>query len=116
MTRESGMSTTGLLHMIFGGSALALLPFAALLLNLNIARKNPACVRARRALLWTAGLPLLGIAGFLVHLMIVVAPMGENAYGPGVPLGWPPRFVFLSYMVWLITLATQALKTASRKI
>jgi hypothetical protein len=22
-------------------------------------------------------------------------------YGPGVPLGWPPRFVFLSYMVWL---------------
>ena len=58
----------------------------------------------------TAGLPLLGLAGFLVHLAIFVTPLSDNAYGPGVPLGWPPRLLLLSYMVWLITLAWQAIR------
>ncbi len=90
-----------------------LLPFAALLINLNVARKNQAWATARRALLWTAGLPLLGLLGFLAHLAIFVIPLGNNAYGPGIPIGWPPRFLFLTYMVWLITLAWQALKLRS---
>ena len=103
------LSTTGILHAISGFSALMLLPFAALLINLSLAFKNPAWATARRALLWTAGLPLLALAGFWVHLAIFVIPL-EVEYGPGVPLGWPPRFLFLTYMVWLITLAWQALR------
>lgn len=113
-----------------------LLPFAALLINLSLALKNhlvpcvqfcnsgdlqyctsgtQAGVTTRRALLWTAGLPLLGLVGFVVHLAIFVMPLGAEAYGPGVPIGWPPRFLFLSYMVWLITLALQAIKLRSQK-
>ncbi len=115
MTAENALSTTGTLHIIFDGSALMLLPFAALLLNLNLARKNEAWATARRALLWTAGLPLLGLVGFVVHMAIFLIPLGENAYGPGVPIGWPPRFLFLTYMVWLITLAWQALKLRGEK-
>jgi len=111
---QKGVSTSGLLHVIFGTSALMLLPFAALLVNLSLALKNPDWAPARRALLWTAGLPLLGLAGFVVHLAVVVMPMGDDAYGPGDPLGWPPRFVFLSYMVWLITLASQAIRLKQR--
>jgi hypothetical protein len=107
MTGRTPLSTTGTLHIIFGGSALMLLPFAALLINLNLALKNKAWLSARRVLLWTSGLPFLGLVGFVVHLVIFVIPLGENAYGPGVPIGWPPRFLFLSYMVWLITLAWQ---------
>ena len=110
LTPAKGLTTTGLLHVICGGSALMFLPFAALLVNLSLALKNPAWKPARRALLWTAGLPLLGLAGFVVHLGLVVMPMGEEAYGPGVPLGWPPRLVFLSYMVWIVTLAAQAIR------
>lgn len=91
-----------------------LLPFAALLINLSLARKNQAWATARRALLWTAGLPLLGLVGFLVHLAIFVIPLGD-ASGPGVPIGWPPRFLFLTYMVWLITLAWQAIRVRSQK-
>lgn len=116
LTPQKGLSTTGALHLVFGGSALMLLPFAALLVNLSLALKNPAWAPARRALLWTAGLPLLGLIGFMVHLAVVVMPMGDAAYGPGVPLGWPPRFHFLSYMVWLITLAAQTIRLRSRRV
>lgn len=104
------LTTTGTLHVICGASALMLLPFAALLINLNLALSNPAWAPARAALLWTAGLPLLNLAAFVVHMAVFIAPLGENAYGPGVPIGWPPRLLFLSYMVWLITLASQAIK------
>ena len=110
---QKGLSLTGALHLISGSSALMLLPFAALLINANLARKNQAWAPARRALLWTAGLPGLGLVGFLVHIAIFLIPLGDDAYGPGVPIGWAPRLLLLSYMVWLITLAWQAIKLRS---
>jgi len=92
------LSTVGTLHVVFGTVAMMLLPFAALLINLSLARKNPAWAPARRALLWTSGLPLLGLMLFLIMVASVVPAEG-----------WPPRFLFLTYMVWLITLASQAI-------
>jgi hypothetical protein len=108
------LSTTGTLHLISGMSQLVLLPFAALLINLSLARKTLAWARARTALRWTAGLPLVALAGFLVHLAIFVIPLGPDAYGPGVPVGWSGRFLFLTYMVWLITIAAEAIKVRSQ--
>ena len=109
------LSTTGLLHIIFGTSALVLLPFAALLINLSLALKNSAWLSARRALLWTAGLPLLGFLGFAIYTAIFVVPLGPHAYGPGVNIGWPPRFALFAYMVWLVTLAWQAIKVRNQR-
>ena len=106
---EKNPTTTGILHVISGSSAMMLLPFAALLINLNLARQNKAWATARRALLWTAGLPLFALVGFVVHLVIFVIPLGDY-YGPGLQIGWPPRFLFLTYAVWLITLAWQAIR------
>jgi Protein of unknown function (DUF998) len=111
---EKTLSTHGILHIVSGSSALMLLPFAALLINLNLARKNKAWATARRALFWTAGLPLLALVGFVVHLAIFVIPMGDY-YGPGLQIGWPPRLLFLTYMVWLITLAWKVIKVHSQK-
>ena len=54
------LSMIGTLHIIFGTSQLMLLPFAALLINLSLALKSETWARARRVLLWTAGLPLFG--------------------------------------------------------
>src|SRR6266478_6744896 len=42
------LSTRGTLHVIFGTSQLVLLPFAALFINLSLARNNEAWTRARR--------------------------------------------------------------------
>jgi hypothetical protein len=104
------LSKIGMLHVIFGTCQLALLPFAALLINLSLARKSVAWARARQVLLWTAGLPLSGFLGFAVYTAIFVAPRGPQAYGPGVNIGWPPRFAFFTYMLWLVTLGCQAIK------
>jgi hypothetical membrane protein len=104
------LSTKGTLHVIFGTSQLALLPFAALLINLSLARKNEAWKPARRVLQWTAGLPLLGFLSFVVYSAIFVFPLGTDAYGPGVNIGWPPRFALLTYMLWVVILGWQATK------
>ncbi len=109
------LSTIGTLHVIFGASQLVLLPFAALLINLSLARKNQAWASARRVLLWTAGLPLFGFLSFAVYTGVFVAPLGPHAYGPGVNIGWPPRFAFFTYMLWLVILASQAIRCSDQR-
>ena len=59
---------------------------------------------------WTVGLPLFGLLGFPVYTTIFVAPMGPQAYGPDLNIGWPPRFAFFTYMLWLVTLGCPAIK------
>ncbi len=91
VTPLTELTTIGTLHVICGFSALALLPFAALLLTYDVARGS---LSAAAVLRWTAWLPL---AGLVLHLALsLVMP----------PEGWPPRFLFLSYAAWLIVLAT----------
>jgi len=109
------LTTIGTLHVIFGTSQLMLLPFAALLINLSLARKKQTWERARRALLWTAGLPLFGFLGFSAYTAIFVVPMGPQAYGPGVNIGWPPLFAFFTYVLWVVTLAWQAIRCSDRR-
>ena len=108
------LSTQGTLHVIFGTSQLVLLPFAALLINQSLAQKSQRWARARRVLLWTAGLPLFGFGAFVLYSAIFVFPLGTQAYGPGVNIGWPPRFAFFTYMLWLVTLAWQAIRCSDQ--
>ena len=103
-------SLRGTLHVIFGTSQLVLLPFAALLINLSLAWRSNVWADARRLLLWTAGLPLFGFVSFVVYSAIFVFPLGPNAYGPGVNIGWPPRFAFFTYMLWIVILGWEAIK------
>jgi hypothetical protein len=84
------LTTIGRLHIICGLGALVLLPFAALLINLDVARANPATAPILR---WTAGLPLGGL--MLQWILSLVVP----------PEGWPPRALFLTYATWLVVLA-----------
>jgi hypothetical protein len=103
------LSIRGTLHVIFGTSQLVLLPFAALLINLSLTRRE-GWRAARRTLLWTAGLPLFGFMSFAVYTAVFVFPLGPGAYGPGVNIGWPPRFAFFTYMLWVVTLGSQAIR------
>jgi len=108
------LSARGTLHVVFGTSQLVLLPFAALLINLNLAGKNSKWVRARRILRWTAGLPLFGFGAFALYSAIFLLPLGPQAYGPGVNIGWPPRFAFFAYALWLVILAWQAIRCSDQ--
>ena len=104
------LSGRGTLHVIFGTSQLVLLPFAALFINIGLTRKNEIWARSRWVLLWTAGLPLFGFSAFVLYSAIFLFPMGPQAYGPGVNIGWPPRFAFFTYMLWVVTLAWQGIR------
>jgi hypothetical protein len=114
MPLHSPLSTTGTLHVIFGTSQLVLLPFAALLINLSLARNNETWAPARRVLLGNAGLPLFGFLSFAVYSAIFVFPLRPSAYGPRVNIGWPPRFAFLTYTLWVVILGWQATKCSRR--
>lgn len=103
------LSSRGTLHVIFGTAQLVLLPFAALLINISLSR-NETWRAAKQILLWTAGLPLFGFLGFVVYSAVFVFPLGRDAYGPGVNIGWPPRFAFLTYMLWVVALSWQAIR------
>lgn len=104
-TPPEALTTRGTLHAVGSVVQLVVLPVAALLLNLSLARGSRGATRA--LLLWTAPLPLMAFAGFVLHLSMFVVPLGDRAYGPGVPLGWPVRFVLLAYGVWLWVLTSQ---------
>jgi hypothetical protein len=96
-------TTRGTLHTISGSSALLLAPFAALSINLSLAR-NDAWRAVRKPLLVTAFVPLIGLIGFVAYTAVFVVPMGD-VHGPGVNIGWPPRFALATYAVWIVTLA-----------
>jgi hypothetical protein len=81
------LTATGTVHVISGLSALVLLPFVALLLNSALTRGTAGPI-----LRWTAWLPL---AGLVLHVAL-------SAVVP--PEGWPPRFLFMTYAVWLLVL------------
>jgi hypothetical membrane protein len=104
------LSTRGTLHILCGTSQLVLLPFAALLIGQSLARTNQVWARARRPLLWAAWLPLFGFVSFAVYTSLFVVPMGPHAYGPGVNIGWPPRFAFFTYMLWIVIVGSQAIR------
>jgi hypothetical protein len=95
VTPLTELTTIGTLHVICGLAALVLLPFAALLINLDLGRGNTAAASALR---WTAGLPLVGL---VLHWVLALAVPPES---------WPPRFLFLTYAAWLIVLAAQTLR------
>jgi uncharacterized membrane protein len=89
-TPWAAMTAAGRVHVVCGLSALVLLPFAALLINRDLARGLPDSARALRRTGW---LPLTGL---ILHVLL-------SAVVP--PEGWPPRLLFLTYAIWLLTVA-----------
>jgi hypothetical protein len=107
--------TRTLIHTISGTSAMIFLPFAALLINFNLARKNTEYIKEKYQLKLIAFLPLIAFMGFILHLNLFVIPLGENAVGENVPIGYPPRIMFLVYDIWLIILALKIIKIVHSK-
>ena len=102
--------TRTLIHTLSGTSAMIFLPFAALLINFNLARNNAEWIKEKNKLKLIAFLPLIAFIGFIIHLNLFVIPLGPNAVGDNVPIGYPPRIMFLTYHIWLIILAVKFIK------
>lgn len=104
------LTTDGTFHVISETSQLIFLPVAALIINVGLARHNQAWGTARKALFWSAGLPVSGFAAFALYTAVFVIPLGPQAHGPGVNVGWPPRFAFFTYTLWIVILGWLAIR------
>lgn len=103
-TSREAMTSNGQLHEL--GALLDLMPFAAPLISWSLARHNQAWRTARRALVWTAGLPLIGLIVFMASVTFMLPSDGK--FGPDVLVGWPNRILILTYCVWLGIVAWKA--------
>jgi Protein of unknown function (DUF998) len=92
-TPMTSLTLRGLFHVVFGTTALLLLPFGALLINRDLARAASLSDQARRVLRLAGWVPMIGLGAFLVMMAVVVPAEG-----------WPPRFLFLTYSVWAVLL------------
>ena len=94
-------SRAGGLHDL--GAMLDQLPLAAPLISWSLSR-NIAWHGAKRTLLLTALVPLLGLAIFIAA-MLVMLPGKDSGPGPNVVIGWPNRIMILAQCAWLIPVA-----------
>ena len=97
------------LHEI--GAMLDNVPFAAILLNWNLYRQ-PSWSSAKAMLVWTAGIPLLGLAIFIGSLALML-PSNGGQPGPTVLAGWPNRFFVLAHLAWLVPIAWHSLTVSA---
>ncbi len=107
--RPEDFSQSGNLHGMGAGAALMFIPLAALIININLIRKNEGWKPAKRALALAAGLPLLGVVVFMIAQSVML-PNGGGNFGPDVKIGWPDRFGVLAYGAWQLIVAWQAVK------
>jgi hypothetical protein len=105
-TPPDQLSTSGTLHGLGAGVALMFLPVAALLVNLGLNRDS-GHRDARRVLRWTAALPLVALVTFMTAQAVL---LGDDGFGPDVPIGWPERLLVLAYTAWQITVARVVLR------
>ena len=99
-----------LIHTLCGTLAMLLLPIAALLISRSLVTKNSRFMPLKNILTVTAFLPLAAFIAFIIHLNFYVIPLGASAAGENVPIGYPPRLLFLMYHAWLIIAALSVIK------
>jgi hypothetical protein len=90
ITRPAG--STGVahrLHAAFGALFIFGLPIAATLAGGGVAW--PA---------WLWLVPWIGLVAFVVSAVVLQA-RGKGRAGPDVPIGWPNRFLVLTYVTWI---------------
>jgi hypothetical protein len=100
-TPMTELSAMGRVHVVAGISAFAVLPVAAVAINMSLSR-TVAWAGSRMLLLVTGLLPTIGLAT-LIALTATVTPAE----------GWPPRLMFLSYTAWTVAIAIRSVGPVS---
>ena len=102
------VTTHGNVHDIGAILAIPTFPIAATLIALSLGR-NQAWASAKRSVFWTAMLTWVGLVLFGLSIVIMM-PRGDGKSTPDVLIGWPNRFLVFTDVIWLFTVAWQALK------
>lgn len=105
VSREQA-SFSGRMHEL--GAMLDGIILAAPLITWSILRKNPVFNFARKLLIWSGFLPLLGTIVFGVSMAMMFPK--DGVFGPNVLIGWPSRFLIVTEVVWLMIISWQTIK------
>jgi Protein of unknown function (DUF998) len=91
-TSSESQSTTSKLHSLFGTIFIFGLPIAATVVDWNLGT----------ALAWASFVVWLGLVvmGSVLFVGVRKAPLGPQTH-----IGWPNRFMVLTYVVWIIVIA-----------
>ena len=112
-TKEE-LTTHGTLHGLAAMMGIPGLPIAAVLISRSLLR-NPDWSSARRLVRWTAHLTWISVA-FMFGSMFVMLSQTQGKFGPSVLIGWPNRFVVLTYCAWLMAVGWRAFQLSNRRI
>lgn len=110
---DAPTSTAHFLHTLCGAFVILTFPIASSLVVGNLVRKKEWAA-ARRHLLWVEVLVWLGMLMFFGSIIVsnAINPAAGRA-GPEVFLGWPNRFLVVSYQIWLIVIALDVIRFRS---
>ena len=98
------------LHALCGAIVILTFPIAATLVRGSLLQNNPWQM-ARGQLTFGTVLAWLGMVSFFASIIIsrIIDPSAGRV-GPRVYLGWPNRFMVLTYIIWLILVANTAVR------
>ena len=108
------LSTRGTLHVIFGTASIGTpsIRSAAYQPQPGSQQRSMEVGAASSTLdRWLTAVWLFKLCGLLGYFCV---SLRTGAYGPGVNIGWPPRFAFLTYMLWVVILGWQATRCSRR--
>lgn len=100
------LTTHGSLHGFAAMVGIPGLPIAAMLITRSLVR-NHNWSAGRRLLLWTAHLTWISVVLMFASMFIMLSQT-QGKFGPDVLIGWPNRFVVLTYCAWLMTVGWRA--------
>ncbi len=103
-TSPDAHTFNGSLHGLGGGLSFPFIPFAALLITLNLIKHNQLQETARLTLLWSTGLVWFCFLSFIVIAIIQYQPVAS----PELRWGWSNRGVMVTYCIWLTATARYA--------
>jgi Protein of unknown function (DUF998) len=97
------------LHTLCGAVVILTFPIAATLVK-NSLLQNSAWTTAQSQLTFGTFFIWFGMASFFASIIIsrIIDPSAERV-GPKVYLGWPNRFMVLTYVIWIMIVATNAI-------
>lgn len=103
---------SGNLHNAAAALVILGFPVAASLISRAL-KRQPAWASARRRLSWLTLLTWGGLIAFLGSAVVTMASAGT--LGPDALVGWPNRFMMITYALWLLVVArhTQRLHPTS---
>ncbi len=103
--------TFGNLHNLCAIVVIPGFPIAITLIGGSLSQ-NQSWVSMRHRLPWMTALVWSGFLAFIVSIIIAVRVKG--GFGPDMLIGWPNRFMMVSYSLWFLAIARWCLKIISK--